>query len=284
MPTPQKIYAGSTLIYESPITELPQQVDNTALVTVTGSTTAHTKGAWSELIASTTAQVDYIYFQGHTNSTNTVDTSMLFDIGTGAAGSETVRVADIAYGHQVNVGTTGKYQTTMLFPMRVASGTRIAVRLQSGTVASGPTARTASIRIGTMSGAARSSMPTTLDTMGANTGSTRGTTVGSNNTYVQVTSSTSQAYQALVLAVCGTGGTFTAGTSTFTVARGAAGSETDLFSVEAENNSLEWLRLGQTTQPFHTYTGHVPSGSRLSVKRSATLTTSDVILYGVPYA
>ena len=281
MPEPQKIYAGSTLIYESPVTTFPQQVETStsAGVTVTGDATANTKGAWTELIASNDATSDWLLVDATQSANgNGVDTSYLLDIGTGASGSETVRIADIFCGYRPP-STGGRRVQPFLFPLRVASGTRIAARAQ-GAVGS----RAGTVTIATLSGAARSSMPTTLDTIGADTAASRGTNLPTSNTYVQLTASTSRAYQALVVLQAGSGTSFNAvETSTFTIATGASGSEVDVYSVDLSTTNVEILH----TPAFYlssVYVGDIPAGTRLAAKQSIGRANRDVIVYGVPYA
>ena len=279
MPTPQKIYAGSTLIYESPVTTFPQLIQTSSAVTVTASATTHTKGSWSQLIASTSAQSDWLLVyadQGGTPS-NGVDTSFMLDIGTGSSGSEVVRIENLFRGY-TQASDTGRHNPGILFPLRIASGTRIAARAQAA-VAS----RTGSVTVVTFSSAARSSMPTTLDTIGADTTATRGTNLPTNNTYVQLTASTSQAYQALIAVPAASGTAFDADTSLYTIASGASGSEQALFTFNVATAAAERLSYDVPRLP-QVYDTHIPAGTRIAARQSVGRTYRDVIVYGVPYA
>lgn len=263
---------------------LPSSVDSgaQAFVALTGDTTAHVKGAWSELLV-TTADANCLYVQAHANPNNTQNTQMLLDIGTGAASTERVVIQDLNIGYAVDSGVpSARFPWSFLIPLTVASGTRIAGRIQSATVTAGPTARQGRVRIGTMRLSNALSVPTELDTIGANTAATRGTSVSTS--FTQLTPGTKRAYQALIVNVGGTGDVLGTGTSTCTVASGAAGSEVPLISLSATSSTSEAITQGNPAQPFTIYTGHIPSGTRLSARFSASTSVTDVTLYGVPYA
>ena len=96
--------------------------------TVTASATTHTKGAWTELIASTGADAEGIYVKVVGVGISGTVTSMLMDIGTGGSGSETVLLPDLLVGYAGADQTMGR---TYFFPVAIASGTRISARCQS---------------------------------------------------------------------------------------------------------------------------------------------------------
>lgn len=89
--------------------------------------TANTKGSWTELVASSPHDFDFLYVLVGNNA-NSVATaaSWLIDIGTGAAASETVAIEDVP--HLVTIFEAG----FTVYPIRapIASGTRIAARAQ----------------------------------------------------------------------------------------------------------------------------------------------------------
>jgi hypothetical protein len=249
----------------------PQNVERTAAgVTVTASASTNTKGAWTELIASTDADATWLYVKPIMTTTNASDTSFLLDIGTGAAASETVRIANIGCGYHNTVGPG------FIFPISVPSGTRIAARGQSNI-----TVRTCAVSISVLNDASAATLPTTLDTIGADTAASRGTNLPTSDTYVQLTASTSQAYQALVAVPTGTGNVFAGEDVTFTVASGGAGSETALTNFVIGSTTQEALPF--TPPTFSTvYVGSIAAGTRLAVKQSIGRNYRDVILYGVP--
>jgi hypothetical protein len=265
MATIGRLYYGSNLLIGP---SWPLSVELGSAVNVTADASTHTKGAWTELIASTDAAARWLAVS-ITNFTNATDTAALLDIGTGASGSETVRIANIGAGMASNI--------LHMFPLSVASGTRIAARSQS-TIAS----RNVNVVAGVFDDEGGLSLPTTLDTIGATTGTSRGTNLP-NTSFHEITNSTSQAYQGLVCSVTVGGTNSIALTSlSVTVAKGGSGSEIDLFSFSVLQDGTELQVLARGQLPA-VYLGHIPAGTRLAVKRSAGSANTDVILHGVPY-
>lgn len=256
---------GSTLSY-------PNLVDSSALVNVAASSTIHTKGAWIELVASTSAAANWLQIVTNNNSVGT-DTSSLIDIGLGAAGSETVLISNATAGYT----TTGAVNllSSLLLPISIPAGSRIAARSQSII-----SSRNVPVSVATLSDGLTS--PSSIDTLGAVTASSRGTNLPSNNIYVQIVGSTSREYQAILMMPTG-GGSSTIATesSTYILGIGASGSEVALDDRVFGSNSAEiigWSALG--TVPL--WWGNVPAGSRLAVRQSVGRGYRDVILYGVP--
>jgi hypothetical protein len=286
VPKLDRVYYGSTMIYEPPSWPKVVELSGASRVTITGDTTgptAHVKGAWSELIASTDAAARWLVVDVQTGS-NASDSAALLDIGTGAAGSETVRIADMGAG-QIAAVVASAGAIKYLFPMSIPSGTRIAARIQFGTL-NGAVARTGNMSAGVYTDDRLAALPTTLDTMGADTANSRGTTLTNANTYYELTSSTTQDYQALVATVTAAGATNRSNTSMkFTVGKGASGAEVELFSFEYRETNTESMFPAEAQIPA-LYTGHIPAGTRLSVKvgTGGNGTFRDVILHGVPYA
>lgn len=97
-------------------------------ITITANSTINTKGAYTELIASTASSAVMMRLTVHTDTTNV--SNMLIDISTGAASSEVVLIPDIMLyadsgANQQNPPTTAE----ILVP--ITSGTRIAARVQA---------------------------------------------------------------------------------------------------------------------------------------------------------
>ena len=252
--------------------DYPEQSQTSgATINVAASSTINTKGAWVELIASTTATTDWLSVLTNTVSSG-VDTSSLIDIGIGAAGAETVLVENVAAGY-TTVNTT--FHNPIMLPVRIASGTRITARAQSTTASRNvPT----SVTVYTSAVAS----PTSIDTIGAVTASSRGTNLPSNNTFVQLVASTSKAYRAILMVPTGGGSSsMAAENSTYTLGIGAAGSEVEVMSRVCGSGSNEQVGV-VTTSSVALYVADVPAGSRLAVKQSVGRTYRDVILYGVP--
>ena len=102
---------------------------STDLVALSGGSANNTKGAWTELVASTTEPYDalIVSLQGGDDTTQGTG-QILLDIGIGPAGSEIVAVGDtigsIANSEEVRMAATGVY------PVNVPRGSRIAARWQ----------------------------------------------------------------------------------------------------------------------------------------------------------
>lgn len=109
--------------------------------TVTGfsidpGTTANTKGAWTEITAGLTNDIQGFFLgfdcQSHIGNSSSVGAPNLLDIGAGAAGSEVVLVPDILVSKAPENYTAAIAPThTGLLHIPIAAGTRIAARSQS---------------------------------------------------------------------------------------------------------------------------------------------------------
>lgn len=100
-------------------------------------TTAHTKGSWVELTASTTADHDWLTLAVGRSINDGADDygRWLVDVGTGGAGSETVVASNIPFD-QVCAGVFVAggpiiYSPVGPFPISISAGTRLSVRAQS---------------------------------------------------------------------------------------------------------------------------------------------------------
>lgn len=92
---------------------------------------ANTKGAWTQIVASTSAQHTAL-FVAFGNQVNTVRTSgsWLIDIGIGGAGSEQILIADL-FVRGSSSNDTVTTMLTVLLPVAIPAGTRISVRAAS---------------------------------------------------------------------------------------------------------------------------------------------------------
>lgn len=95
---------------------------------VDAGSTANTKGSWTEIEASTSADMDWLVVKfGPNDNAATAAARFLVDIATGAASSETILIPDIFYRQD----TTEHFQCrTFHFQETIPSGTRVAVRSQ----------------------------------------------------------------------------------------------------------------------------------------------------------
>lgn len=229
--------------------------------TVTGSGTAHTKGAWSELVGSTTHDAwGVVLLAADGPGTSATDTSMLVDLGIGGAGSEAVLVGDLAWGHAGNA-------RSVLLPIHVPAGSRLSARLQGAVISD--TLALSCITLGG-GGWAPPLVGRQATTYGANAATSGGvalTFAGSANTkgaWTEIVASTTAAMRWMAVCVAGPAGdnNFTAGNGLVDIGVGGAGSEAAVLSnVPYQLTSAE-LVLGS----FVSVSVNIPAGSRLSAR------------------
>ena len=279
MPLLQKGYLGSTPLFKEQswfefISSKPVNVS--AEVTLTANASAHTKGSWTQLIASTSENSSLLVvdYTGHTVNT---DTATLLDIGTGASGSETAIIENVAIGGGAN-RQANRPTSFFAVPIRIASGQRIAARIQS--VVTGGKTVSAVARIFNMGDYAYA--PTAVDVIGTSTATSAGTAMsGSSGTWVQVTASTSNAYKGIVIVPSVTDGAIADIFAEYRVGAGASGSESEIGRIRVQHFSEDWAA---TSPLFSTVMGaSIPSGTRLSVRHDIAANPSryDVTLIGI---
>jgi hypothetical protein len=177
-------------------------VKNTAAsyygVTVTADSTAHTKGAWVDLITSTTVAAETLgVFLVTSVSANGTNTSTLLDIGLWNGSSYDVLIPDLAVG-------LSPINTVYEFNLAVASGARLGARCQS-TV----TSKSFDLGVFLREGGGPTEAPTTVTAYGVLTASssvTALTAAGSTNTkaaWTDITLSTSAAASKMLVDICG---------------------------------------------------------------------------------
>jgi hypothetical protein len=278
MPLLQKAYLGSTALFkdlswfQGDVFDL---IEESSAVTVTADATAHTKGAWSQLIASTSANIDTLFVQVTDIGVSNTNTATLLDLAIGASGSEVAFVSNIGVGGAgpVIAATNG---IIFVLPIKIPSGSRIAARTQA--VIGGDTAI---VTIRGYSTGSYNSAPTELDSLGTSTATSAGTGIAAQNTYAQIIASTTQAYRGFVFV--GSAGSSTGNVNLdVTVGSGASGSEVEIGDFKFRTNSSE-----QTNHfPINPLASgaSIPSGSRLAVKMNATSGFSSYIttLIGIP--
>lgn len=241
---------------------------------------AHTKGAWSQVVAATSAPAHGIILVPFgANYANVTDTSTLVDVGIGGAGSEVVIVPNVATGY-----ASGSQTSPIVLPVYVPQGSRIAVRAQSTRTSQAVSLGVALIR----TQVTRLPSPTALVNIGANTAMSRGvdlTAPGSTNTkaaWTEVTSSAPMALQALAVCLQGAAGTtFTASEFLLDIAVGASGAETVVIpNFYGQCSSSEAVITGSVPSLWPV---NIPAGARIAARyqRSAN-STLDITLIGVP--
>lgn len=246
-------------------------------ISVTPSATAHTKGSWTELVASTSSAVDFVIlgFRGPT-------VSYLVDIGTGGAGSETVLISNLLVLCRDFV-----HVNQIPLPVEIPTGTRVAARCQARL------ASQAAIKVGLTMLHGGSAVGTAVQSYGANTADSGGTQVdsgGAANTkgsWSELTASTTATTKALMVAVAKPDFHTNQGSTPLwrvDIGTGAAASESvlipDLFF--SADTTLD--------MPMCPYVGPLPvevaSGTRLAARAQSTSTGGtdrllDVAVYAI---
>jgi len=264
----QKGYLGSTPLWRDILWYQGSPgliVDTSSTVTLTANTSAHTKGSWSEVIASTSANSSFLVVVVSNIATSSTNTATLLDIATGSSGNETAIVSNIGVGgaqlNATGASTAASPGIIFGFPYKIPSGTRISARIQS--VVTG--GKTAIIDIFTIDAGDYDNSPTSVDVIGGDTATSQGISFsGASGTWVQATASTSRAYRAVAAVLSCHNAATAAFTDNFEVGVGASGSEVGFGELRYQFTTTE---QALTRFPFTYLFGRsIPSGSRLAVK------------------
>jgi hypothetical protein len=274
----QKAYLGATPLFKErswyeDVSAIP--VNASSVVTVTANTSAHTKGAWTELIASTSGNASYIIIECGVDA-SIVDTATLLDIGTGASGSETGLISNVAVGSAARMTIRAAFAFGV--PIKIPSGTRLSARIQS--IVTG--GKTGTIVIRTFNMGDYGSAPTAVDVIGVNTATSQGTAMsGSSGTYVEITASTANDYRGIVIVPSASSNNIGTISTEFILAKGAASSEVELGRTIVSYVNTEQVGMNSFYPPI--IGGFIPSGTRLSVAHDIALGPGayDVTLIGI---
>lgn len=277
----QKGYLGSTPLWKNKDwfeDGAYKIVNSSAQVTLTANSSAHTKGSYSQVIASTSANSSFLFVQVYNINTSATNTAVLLDIATGSAGSETNIASNIAVGGAA--ATAGLAGLFVGLPVKIASGTRISARIQS--VVTG--GKTAAIVLNAIDAGDYNTAPTSVDVIGGNTSTSQGISFsGSSGTWVEATASTSQAYRAVGI-VCSVHDSDAANvnSATYEVGVGGAGSEISFGSTRFTFTSSE--QSGNEPPFSYLFGRNIPAGSRLAVKHNIAANPSKYgfCLIGIP--
>ena len=241
---------------------------------VSTASTAHVKGPWTQIIASTPANSSLLILRVNGPSLAGSNGAALLDIGFGASTAEVVKIADIAIG-----GATDNIVITI--PFQVPSGTRIAARAQSAL-----TSRTFRCDPFLYDLGDYSTAPTSVDVITTDTATSKGIEFsGASGSWTLAIASTSRAYRGVCL-VPSVHDANSANilSTTLDVGVGASGSEVSFGTYR-----LDWLNSEQvrTQTPVHNLFGRgsvIPAGSRLSVKHNIAADPSKYgfCLIGIP--
>lgn len=250
-------------------------------VVVYPSTTANTKGPWTQLTGATTIDaygfsimVPFVYY----------GSDYLLDVAFGAAGSEVVVVSNLS----VSVGSSYGQSRSFMFrvPLQVPTGTRVTVRCQ----ATG-TSPSRYLRCGLLLDSMGGSAGSSIVTIGANTANSGGTPVdpgAADNTkgsWVEVTAATTVDLFGVSLAfgnIVNTSRT----TCYWLVDLGIGGAGAEQVIIPDIVVSTDEYPDSLVPEYTPLYQLQIPAGTRLVVRAACTITDAtdrlfDVIAYGL---
>jgi hypothetical protein len=246
------------------------------LTTLTGGGSAHSKGSWVELISSTSQDIEWLEVQFDANDG---PSSVLVDIGTGAASSEVVVVPDIAF-FQKFAGSSQAHALTL--PISIPSGTRVAARCQGSGASE-------LVNVSIVGGGADSfGTCSNVDAIGEDSTLSKGTVVdagGTANTkgsWVELEASTANEYNWVVVCINFNNNTSQqAADYLVDIGTGAASSETVL--IPNIHQGTDAFEIGG--KRFHCFQVNIPASTRVAARSQCDLTDVtdrllDVMLLG----
>jgi len=260
----QKAYLGATPLFRNVdwFEASYTPVNSSAEVSLTANTSAHTKGSYSELIASTSANAGLLVLMVQDISAVATNTATLIDVATGASGSETVIISNLAVGGALT--TAGPTGVAVAVPLQIPSGTRISARIQS--VVTGGKTATAQVFLFSV-GDDYATAPTSVDVITGDTATSQGISFsGASGTWVQAIASTPRAYRAVALMPSTHNSNIANISPQLELGVGASGSEQVFgLTVASYGNSETVL----SSPPYLSLFGrNIPAGSRLAVKHN----------------
>ncbi len=248
-------------------------------ISVSTSATPHVAGAWVQVFASTAGESGILLFSCAAGN-SAADSSLSFDVGVGAAGSETVVVPNLAHG------LNNLFSGNIVFPIpvRIPSGSRVAVRARTAAGA----VRTVSPVMAILGHPDSALIPQSVDALGSSAATSRGTALsGASGSYVEIVSSTTKTYQALVVIPSGVTNVGISSRFRLTLAVGPAGQEVDIGTTDALQGSAGGVQPQAITfnPPWNVFGTIVPAGSRVAIKHNISSNPQyvEACVIGVPF-
>lgn len=240
-------------------------------VSVAAGGTSHTKGAWIEIIASTSADSTLLILAVAVAQTGQ-NSATLIDLAVGAASSEVAFLENLPCG---SASTGGGWQVPL--PVAIPAGSRISARTQSATAS-----RVALVGVSVLSGGAQ--IPGALTVLGADTGTSRGVSLNHSAAWAEITASTSEDYRSLILVPSAGASSLQANDGDVSLGVGAAGFEDERLALGVATNTAEALTVGNGDPSWSVSAIQrgAPAGSRLAARITGfTLTGIDAAVIGV---
>ena len=254
------------------------QVTTTGSVGTVSTTTVNTKGAYTQITASTANDVTGVIV--HLSTQPSSSNLIALDIAIGASGSETIIIPNVYTGTQ-----NAFCDRTEIFPVTIPAGTRIAARGQSAVANDTP-----GVALTLIDDASLARSGGIIDSYGFLTASTTGTVIdagavaNTKGSWVQITSATTSDLAGFCFHLDHDNQTIAASNQgLLDVGIGASGSEVVIISNYAYRH-IQTFGAFPTYSPW--YSIEIPAGTRIAVRAqcSSTTTTDRVlgfILYGL---
>jgi hypothetical protein len=235
--------------------------------------TKNTKGAWTQLVAATAFDIDYLIVILSSAAVDSVSGTTAFDIGIGPSGSEVVLIPNLVFGW-----ANAANHTTQIIPIQIPAGTRVSARFAAST----GTNTSDKVSLSLHGFTVNSRFGAGVDALGFVAASTQGTSItpsaaaNTKGAYSQIVASTPRMYRA-IFGMFDDNNNLTDAEYLFDIAIGAPGSEQIIlpnFAVQASQVISEI--------PFFPLV--VPPGTRLSARcqaNAANQANLNVTLYGV---
>lgn len=249
--------------------------------------TAHTKGAWADFNGGAPSRTDGFHFSQVYLGTSTTCRTILMDIGVGPGPTPIISNLMICPPHVNSTTLQRSVAEHMFFPVALPPGETIKMRAQASIASH--------TQVTTYITPMKSGLPcvgSIVDTYGADTVNTKGTTLTAANTegvygsWVPISESC-QRIKALMIAV-GHGqadwGTFTNQWAMFQIGVGGSGAEVDIIRIN-DIGTGSGIRTPSQSMLGPYYMDIAP-GTRLSARLmkqhdSSSQRTMDVIFYGI---
>lgn len=243
--------------------------------TITASSTANTKGAWTQLIAATAADCVLAYIQA--TASGTAGAFFLTDIAIGASGSEKIILPNLL---SQSGGANGGQVFDAMVPLHISSGTRISARCQAVNASD-----TVNYKITTWDGSFVTEEGVAgFDDIGTNTSTTDATQITASSTtntkgsYTQLIASTARDYTGFLLVY--RGGMLAAGDINYLIdiAVGVAGSEVVIVPNLYPGSSTAAVGLCRSVY----FPIPIPAGTRIAARMQSSVAsnTAVIALYG----
>lgn len=108
----------------------PEDFTQSGEATLTASGTAHTKGSYAQIVASTPFDVGGFYLYAAANAASSTDTGQLLDLAIGGSGSEQIILGDLAVGSSILKGGHENNHPRFI-PLFIPEGQEIRGRIQA---------------------------------------------------------------------------------------------------------------------------------------------------------